>query len=580
MCLSNSSGHETMEKKIKSRERKGSRSLGTSIAKRVALVAGVLAGVLSVLMIANFIQLKSVDPLNSQAVAVLMGRLQESPQDAALKDQIRALDLLARKAYFTYLWQIRTGGYLLFSFILVLVLALKYMSSAEPRLPDLSRGPEPAGGPEKKILSRRYLLYSGFGLFLLALVLGFLSQTELEKIGAPKAGKGGGGFPGIEEIKNNWPGFRGPQGIGVSYSTGIPVEWDGPSGHNIVWKIPVPLPGPNSPIIWGDKIFFSGADRESQAVYCVDPESGEFFWEAELNDVAGSPEGRPRVSEDTGFAAPTMTTDGKRVFALFATGDIGCFDFDGKRLWSKNLGVPENHYGHASSLITYRDLLLIQYDQLSGGHLLALGTASGDLVYDQAREVEISWASPILVDTGNRTELILNANPFIISHDPRTGRELWRVECMMGEIAPSPSYADGMVFAVNDYARLVGIKLDETPEISWEYIDDLSEVSSPLATEDYLFMAASFGALSCFDSKTGERLWVEDFKDGFYSSPVLVGENVYLMDFEGVMYIFKADKEYKLVGSNELGEGAVTIPAFKDNRIFIRGDRHLFCIGK
>jgi len=151
---------------------------------------------------------------------------------------------------------------------------------------------------------------------------------------------------------------------------------------------------------------------------------------------------------------------------------------------------------------------------------------------------------------------------------------------MMGEIAPSLAYADGMVFAVNDYARLVGIKLSETPEIAWEYIDDLSEVSSPLATKDYLFMAASYGALSCFDSKTGERLWIEDFRDGFYSSPVLVGENVFLMDFTGVIIIFKADREYQLVARNELGEGAVTIPAFMHNRIYIRGDEHLFCIGE
>lgn len=569
-----------MEEHINNTEKDDKKSLGYSLAKRVALVAAVLAGVLSVLMIANFIQIKSVDPLNSQAISVLMSQLQDNPQDTALKEQIRALDLLARKAFFTYQWQIRTGSYLLFAFVLVLVLALKYVSSAEPHLPDLNKDPETENTWEKRALSRRYVIYGGLGVFLLAIVLGFVSQSELKNIGIARADKAAGNFPGIEEIRDNWPGFRGPEGIGVAYHTDVPLEWDGPSGKNIVWKIQVPLPGYNSPILWGNKIFFSGADRQTQAVYCVDAESGDFVWQTELNDVPGSPEQRPRVSEDTGYAAPTMTTDGQRVFVLFATGDVACLDFDGKRLWAKNLGMPENHYGHSSSLITYRDLLLLQYDQLSGGRLLALRTSSGDVAYDQAREVEISWASPLLVNTGDRMELILNSNPFVMSHDPQTGRELWRVQCMMGEIAPSLAYADGMVYAVNDYARLVGIKLGETPEIAWEYIDDLSEVSSPLATKDYLFMAASFGALSCFESKTGERLWLEDFRDGFYSSPILVGDNVFLMDFKGSVIIFKADKEYQLIASNELGEGAVTIPAFKHNRIYIRGDEHLFCIGE
>jgi outer membrane protein assembly factor BamB len=569
-----------MEESVNFKNKKGRERLAYNIANRVAIVAAVLAAVLSVLMIANFIQIKSVDPLNNQAISYLMSQLQDNPQDTALKEQIRALDLLARKAYFTYQWQVRTGSYLLFSFVLVLLLALKYMSSEQPRLPDLSRSPEADSGRENRLLSQKWILFGGLGLFLLALVLGFVSQSELKKIGVAKAGKSETRFAGIEEIRANWPGFRGPEGIGIAYQTDVPVEWDGPSGKNIVWKIPVALPGYNSPIIWEDKIFFSGADRRTQAVYCVSAESGGIVWETELNDVPGTPERRPDVSEDTGYAAPTMTTDGQRVFALFATGDIACLDFSGKRLWAKNLGMPENHYGHSSSLITYRDLLLVQYDQNTGGRLIALRTPSGDVAYDVPREVEISWASPILVNTGERTELILNSNPFVMSHDPQTGRELWRARCMMGEIAPSLAYADGMVFAVNDYARLVGIKLGETPEIAWEHFDDLSEVSSPLATKEYLFMAASYGALSCFENKTGELLWLEDFREGFYSSPILVGDNVYLTDFSGMTIVFRADKEYQLVSSNELGEGAVTIPAFKGNRIYIRGRTHLFCIGE
>jgi outer membrane protein assembly factor BamB len=571
-----------MEAQNKEKQNDKKANFGQILAKRIAIVAAVLAAVLSVLMIANYIQIKSVDPLNSQAITQLITQLRDNPQDTALKEQIRALNLLARKAYFTYQWQIRTGSYLLFAFVLVCLLALKYLSSQQPRLPDLGQNPDAEQTWESKLLSRKYILYGGVGIFVLAFALGILSQSELKNIGVARGSKNkaGSGYPGIEEIRDNWPGFRGPEGIGIAYHTDVPTEWDGPSGKNIVWKLEIPVPGYNSPIIWGDKIFLSGADRRVQIVYCVEAGSGDILWQTELNDIPGSPERRPNVSEDTGFAAPTLTTDGQRVYVLFATGDIASLDFEGKRVWAKNLGVPENHYGHSSSLITFQDLLLVQYDQNTGGRLLALRTLSGDVAYDVPRDVEISWSSPILVDTGKRFELILSSNPFVMSHDPRTGQELWRVQCMLGEVAPSPAYADGMVFAVNDYARLVGIKLDESPELTWEVIDDLSEVSSPLATEDYIFMAASYGSVSCLDSKTGERYWIEDFSEGFYSSPILVGDDVYLMDMSGVLYIFKADREYRLVGQNELGEFAMTIPAFKHNRIYIRGEEFLYCIGE
>jgi len=149
---------------------------------------------------------------------------------------------------------------------------------------------------------------------------------------------------------------------------------------------------------------------------------------------------------------------------------------------------------------------------------------------------------------------------------------------MSGEIGPSPSYADGMVYVVNEYARLAAIRLGALPEIAWEFDDDLSEVASPLATKDFVIVAASYGAVSCFNSKSGERHWVHEFDNGFYSSPILIGANVYLMDEMGVMYIFKMDKEFHLIGRNILGEKAVTIPAIMPDRIYIRGDKHLFCI--
>lgn len=303
------------------------------------------------------------------------------------------------------------------------------------------------------------------------------------------------------------------------------------------------------------------------------------IWQLQLNDISGTPEKKPKVTDDTGYAAPTMTTDGRNVYVIFATGDLAALDLSGNRIWVKNLGVPDNHYGHSSSLFLYKNILLIQYDHSDSKQLIGLLAPSGVEIYRTMRDVQLSWASPVMFRFEDSMQIVLNSNPFVISYNPETGKELWRIKCMDGEVAPSPAYANGMVYVVNEYARLAAIRIAPTPELIWEYEDDLSEVSSPLATSNLLFMASSYGAVTCFNNKTGEVFWNHEFEEGFYSSPVLAGEQVYLIDMAGVTQIFKADSSFQLVSQSPLGERAMTIPAFKEGQIYIRGINNLFCIG-
>jgi outer membrane protein assembly factor BamB len=556
------------------------------IAQRIALVSTLFAVLLSVLMIVNYYQTTTIDPLHSEALTHLMLKLRDNPDDEVLKEQIRALDLLARKAYFTSQWQVRTGGFMLFAFVVLIVISLKYISSLRTRFPELTEARESEQTWGNILLAKKYIGIAGMGLFAFALVLGVMTEDELAGVGTADSGAASESagqqptYPAPEEMRLNWPNFRGPEGIGIAYVDTVPTQWDGTSGDRILWKTEIPITGFNSPIVWEKRLFLSGADEQVQVVYCIDADSGEILWETKLNDVPGTPDEKPSISDDTGFAAATMATDGTRVFAIFGTGDIACLDFEGNRVWARNLGVPDNHYGHSSSLITYRDMVLVQYDDNNGGRLIALEAATGTTVYDQPREIDISWASPICVNTGARDEVILNSSPAVISHDPATGRELWRVDCMSGEVAPSLAYADGMVFAVNEYAILAAISLEGTPDVAWESEDDLSEVSSPLATDAFVFVATSYGTVSCYDRASGERYWYEDLPRGFYSSPILVGENVYLMDMKGTMFVFSAASEFNLVSTCELGENAVAVPAFMPGRIYIRGFENLYCIGE
>jgi len=383
----------------------------------------------------------------------------------------------------------------------------------------------------------------------------------------------------LAEVQKNHNSFRGPLGQGVSFSKNIPTEWDGAAGTNVLWKSPIPKNGFNSPIIWGDKIFLAGADAASREIYCFNRMDGKLLWTGVADNIPGSPSTMPKVSGDTGLSAPTLTTDEKRVFAIFATGDVIAFDFNGKRLWAKNLGVPNNHYGHSSSLITWANKLLIQYDTNSGGKIMALDVADGNTVWETVRNSKISWASPVLAEVDGKYQVILNADPIVAGYDVETGKDLWSVECMMGEVGPSVAYADGIVYAANEYARLAAIDI-KTHQIIWQNDEYLPEASSPVAYKGLLFIATSYGVLVCYDAKTGEEYWEHDVGTTIYSSPEIADGKVFMMDNDGTMRVYEFSKEMKLISENSLGEMSGPSPAFADGRIYIRGVNNLYCIGK
>ena len=320
--------------------------------------------------------------------------------------------------------------------------------------------------------------------------------------------------------------------------------------------------------------------RKCENIECFDADTGKVLWQTAAKDIAGSPTNLPQVSADTGYAAPTPATDGKRIFAIFAMGDLMCLDLDGKKIWALNLGVPDNRYGHASSLVVYNGLLLVQYDQTKGGRFLALNAMTGRTVWDIARKVDVAWASPVLANTGGKTQVILVANPTVAAYDPFTGNELWTNNCMGGEVGPSAAYADGMVFAANEFIRLAAIKILDPSKLAWEASEGLPNTASPVATSQYVFMESSGGTMTCYDAKNGALLWKQENDEGFYSSPILAGDRVYMTDRAGVTHIVRADKKYSAIGTCELGEKTDSTFAFMNGRIYIRSQKNLYCIAE
>lgn len=585
---------------------------------RIAGISGVFALLVAVLLIANYIQYKKVDPINTTIITSLVDRLSENPADSLLVKEVRELDLLTRKAYFTSIWQIRFGGYFLLILIAIAIISVQIVEYREKIVPVIN--PEYKDDTllqQKK--ARRWIIGGGALILITAAVFGVMSADELsENIDRTLSG----GSASFEEsvatgelevteleaspadtaanisetevpesvpdaateanatataassVNDNYPSFR--VNAGVISKRNIPVSWNGTTGNNLLWKSKVPLSGQSSPVIWGDNLFVTGGTPEKQEVYCLDANTGNLKW----SGTVGNGTKKPKVNEETGYAAPTPVADGSGVYAIFATGDIAGFDMTGKKLWEKDLGLPDNVYGYSSSLLISGGNVIVQYDQRTSQKLIALSAKTGATVWTTVRTVKTSWASPILVNTGSRSEIITVAEPYVAGYNPATGKELWKIESIGGEVGPSAAYANGIVFAVNDYSVLCAIKIGAQPSILWEDNELLSDIPSPVANDKYLFLATSYGVLVCYDALTGEKYWEKDLGKGVYSSPVIVENKVYVMVASGLMYVVAADKEYRLIAESPLGEYSATTPAFKNGRIYIRGVENIYCFGK
>lgn len=582
--------------------------------KITVLVSGLFTAFVGILLLLNYLQFQTGAPLESHAMDALIQRLAAEPHNEELKQEIRTLDLLSRKVYFTSLWQIRTGAYLMLLSSIVFLIALRIYISLKQRIN------KPIALQTNDTLVRkrteRWLIIIGVVIFGLALFAARFSSDYLAKIDIQKILAKSDEGNGIERLTirsdsheehlhtdtldedtdtisklprgeslltetsiwRHHNSFRGPWGNSRSKHTNIHTNWDVATGKNILWKAEVPLHGYNSPVIWGDKLFISGADEQRRVVFCYDRHSGTLLWEGVADNIPGSPTTPPKTTDDTGLAASTLTVDGQRVFAIFGTGDIIAFDMAGKRLWARNLGVPANHYGHSSSLITWDDKVFVQYDTQRGSRVMALDVSTGSTVWETPRSNDVSWGSPIIAKVNGEFRLVLLALPTLTMYELNTGRLLWSLNCMSGEVGTSPTYGGGLLYAANEYARMVAVN-PTTGEKVWEDNYYLPEVSSPLYDNGLLYIATTFALVACFEAETGQFLWEYDTKDGFYSSPVWADGKIFVFDMKGYGYIFRSGREPRLIASHYMGEEVFATPAFADGRLYVRGNKHLFCIG-
>ncbi|MFC1677159.1 PQQ-binding-like beta-propeller repeat protein [Planctomycetota bacterium] len=547
--------------------------------KMTAFIAGLFSLIVVGVLVVSFLEVKLIEPIRTEKLELLKIKLLDEPGNEQMLSDIRQLDLKIRNERVGRNSFSRSGYLLLLAGIAVFLISVKSAMVLKKSLP------HPEVGGDQQAAQIRSSKLARFATVIVMVVLAacvfyFAAKKKVDFAQAVAS------YPSAEEIAKNWPSFRGPSGSGVSAYTNIPEKWDGKTSEGVSWKSPVDLPGHNSPIVWGDKIFVIGADRNKRRVYCFDAFTGELLWS---RDVEVSPAKKFEAEEDTGYAAPTAATDGKRICAIFPAGDIVCFDFEGNQLWRKDLGLPDSMYGYSSSLAVYQNLFIVQYDHGyvddNKSMMIALDSFSGQIVWQTKRPVSSSWTSPIVADVNGMSQLITCGDPWVIAYDPANGRQLWRADCLGTDVAPSPIYAGGFIFAIQPYGEMFAIKPDGSGDvtnthIAWKANDSGPDICSPVSDGEFIFALQTQGDLTCYKVSDGTKLWEKDLETSLTASPSIVGDRLYLLSEKGVMFIADIAGEYKQVGKNEMGEKCYATPAFVDGRIYIRTTKNLYCIGK
>ena len=391
----------------------------------------------------------------------------------------------------------------------------------------------------------------------------------------------------IQVQSQNWPGWRGPNGDGTSNETNLPVEWD--ATKNIEWKSEVPGVGHSSPIIWEDRLFTltSFPETKEKVLLCFDSRNGNLLWQKTV--FKGSWED---IHPDNSHASGTPVTDGNLVYLSFLDGEdavVAAYDFSGNQVWMQRPGKFESDNGYSCSPVLHEDKVIINGNSRDeDSFLAALNKTDGQIIWKVILPINVkSYSTPIIREVAGKTQLIFLGSKEVASYNPDNGEKYWFVTIDTRDFLSSPVYNEktGYLLASNAWPRryMTAIIPDGEGDVTeskvvWQITKGACHVSSPITTGDYLFSTMPNGRVHCIDVHTGNTIWEENLGTQ-YSSPVLADGLVYMPNDDGVITVIKPGPNFEVISKNPIGESMNASPAISNGKIFLRGEKHLYCIG-
>ncbi|MCA9119669.1 MAG: PQQ-binding-like beta-propeller repeat protein [Planctomycetaceae bacterium] len=392
------------------------------------------------------------------------------------------------------------------------------------------------------------------------------------------------GTLGPLRAESNWPAWRGPLGTGVSDATDLPVTWN---DSNIRWKTALEGRGQSSPIVWEDKIFLTAAEGEGREriVMGLDRATGEIRWQ----DVAWVGEPEPTHKMNT-FASATCATDGEVVVGFFGRGGIHAYDPDGKKLWSRDLGPFEGPWGTGASPIIFQDLIIQNCDAENQASIIGLDKWTGKTVWETPRERLRGWSTPVIVQTPQRVEVVVNGELGVNAYDPTSGRELWFCKGDRGRGTPTVTRFEDLLIAVSGrpgdmFAMRTGGNgiVNDSHEVWRTKRKGGRDLPSPIVVGKYLVVVSlQPGLATCYDASTGKELDKLRLEGNFAASPISAKGLIYIPNEAGEVYVLEPGEELKVVARNSLSVSdeeifrASITPSQQE--LLIRSDRVLYCV--
>ena len=402
-------------------------------------------------------------------------------------------------------------------------------------------------------------------------------------------------IPAEGEAAKYWPRWRGPSGQGHVEGTNYTDTWS--ATQNVKWRVQIPGLGHSSPIVWKDHIFLTTAtdDGATVSLMAFRRSDGTRLWQTPVPSS-----GVEHVYWKNSRASATPTTDGERVYASFGTHGLAAFDFSGKILWHRQLGELKNYHGSAGSPVLYKsrgaaapDRIFLYQDHDGSATLrsfvAAFDAKTGKTIWWKDRVETVGWGTPIVIQAGDRDELVVSSQRRIHAYHPDTGADLWTVRGNMFEVIPTPVVGHGFVFCSSGragptFAIRPGGSGDVTAtHVAWTSPKGSPFVPSGMVHGEYLYLVNDMQSiLTVFEARSGKLAYQDRLgapvREGFSASPVAVGNKLFFTNDNGQTFVVEAGPVFKLLRVNELGARVIASPALVDGTWYWRTDRELLAI--
>ena len=414
---------------------------------------------------------------------------------------------------------------------------------------------------------------------------------------------------------DRWPEWRGATGQGHSTAADLPVSWS--ESENIAWKVKVPGRGWSAPVIENGQVWVTtgidapaspeDAARRRKASSNSQPltisesvslravgfklQSGEL-----LRDVEVLNENEPQlIHVDNTYATPTPVVENGRLYCHYGTYGIACLDINsGEVLWRNRSLVVQHENGPASSPVLWNNLLIIHCDGIDRQYIVAIDKETGQQVWKSARSGKLhsnpqlrkSYATSLVVEIDGQPQVISPAADWIYGYDPKSGRELWRLNygTLGFSNAARPVAGNGLIYTCTGYmqGQLLAIRAPggrvAEPEIVWRHTKQVSSVSSPILIGKEIYFASDSGIATCLDAESGETHWTKRIGKRFWAAPMHAEGRIYFFDRDGTTTVVAARKQYQQLAVNKLEGELLATAAAVDGTLILRTDQALYCI--